>query len=211
MHVLTRTSAMPGSSFSLPARGTCPGAAFGSNTVCSTCYADGRRRYRWRPVREAQAQRLDWTLRALASGDFARIVAEQIASRGERYFRLHDAGDFFSPAYVEAWREVALSLPDVSFWAPTRSWAIQGVRRPDSDPLLVALRRLAELPNVTVRPSAIYIGDEPPTLPGLAAGSAVTTDPSRATCPKSLRRPSVCGDCRRCWDEPHLAVTYLRH
>jgi hypothetical protein len=211
MHVLTQTSAMPGSSFSLPARRTCPGAFLEVNSVCSACYADGRRRYRWRAVQQAQDRRLAWTLAALTSGRFVPVVIDRIASRSAHYFRLHDSGDFFLPLYVEAWREIALALPEVSFWAPTRSWAIRGACRPDSDVLLVSLRRFAFLPNVTVRPSALSIDSEPPIVAGLASGSAVTTDRSRATCPKSLRSPPSCGDCRHCWDEPLVPVTYLKH
>lgn len=211
MHVLNQTTAMPGSSFSLPARRTCPGAVLTTNSVCAACYADDRHRYRWRGVQEAQAHRLDWAHRALSAGRFVPVMADLIAARAERYFRLHDAGDFFSPRYVDAWREVALSLPRVAFWAPTRSWSTGGQCRPESDPLLAALRHLAALPNVTVRPSAIFIGGDPPEVPGLAAGSSVTTNRSHATCPKSLRSPPSCGDCRRCWDEPQVPVTYLKH
>jgi len=202
---------MPGSSFSLPARRTCPGAILTENSVCLTCYADGRHRYRWRAVRDAQARRFAWTLGALTSGRFVPVLADRIASRHEPYFRLHDAGDFFSPGYVEAWGEIALELPRVRFWAPTRSWAIDARARTDTDPLLVSLRRLASRTNVTVRPSALFIGDDPPVISGLAAGSTVTADRSRATCPKFLRRPPACGDCRRCWDEPLVSVTYLKH
>lgn len=211
VEILSSTTAMPGSSFSLPARRTCPGALFEPTSVCSACYADGRRRYRWRGVQAAQARRLAWTLDALGAGVFVPALIGHIVSRAERYFRLHDAGDFFSPTYADAWTDIARALPAVSFWAPTRSWAIHGRRRPDADPLLESLWRLASLPNVTVRPSALLINGDAPRILGLAAGSAVTTDRSRATCPKSLRSPPACGDCRRCWDEPDVAVTYLKH
>ncbi|MBK6407895.1 MAG: hypothetical protein IPF66_24505 [Holophagales bacterium] len=48
-------------------------------------------------------------------------------------------------------------------------------------------------------------------IPGLHAGSSVTTDPARATCPKYLRSPPACGDCRHCWAEPLKPVVYLKH
>ena len=211
MCLLTRTDAMPGSSFSLPAKRTCPGVVLTPTSVCSACYADERKRYRWRTVKLAQDKRLAWTVHALASGRFAPVVTELISRRDERHFRLHDSGDFFSPPYVDAWYEIALALPEVSFWAPTRSWAIHGQVRPDDDPLLFSLRRLAFLPNVTVRPSALFIDGDPPVIPGLHAGSSVTTDPARATCPKYLRSPPACGDCRHCWAEPLKPVVYLKH
>ena len=211
MLVLTQTSAMPGSSFSLPARRTCPGALVAPHSVCAVCYADDRKRYRWKAVKRAQVERLSWTIDTLRTGAFVPAVIGHILTRPEPYVRLHDAGDFFSPPYVEAWVEISRALPRMRFWAPTHSWAIDGHARADNDPLLVSLRRLAALPNVTVRPSALFIGDDPPVITGLAAGSSVTTDPSRASCPKFLRRPPACGDCRRCWDEPLVSVTYLKH
>ncbi|MEO6325930.1 MAG: hypothetical protein ABIT01_01310 [Thermoanaerobaculia bacterium] len=211
MKLLTETTAIPAPSFSLPARTTCPGAVFTPGSVCAACYADGRGRYRWPGVKRAQAERLSWTRSALVAGSFAQVMVEHIRLRGEPYFRIHDAGDFFSAAYVEVWIAVATALPLVRFWAPTHSWAVRGHPRRDSDPLLRALRRLAALPNVAVRPSALRIGDPPPQLPGFSAGSAVTTDHASATCPKSLRTPSNCGDCRRCWDDRLVPVTYLKH
>ncbi len=211
MTILTETSAMPGASFSLPARRTCPGALLSPGSICAACYADSRGRYRWPAVREAQARRLTWTTHALAAGSFAPAMVACIASIEERYFRIHDAGDFFSVAYVEAWITIAGALPHVRFWAPTHSWAIQGRQRRDGDPLLEAIRLLDALPNVTVRPSAILLEAPPPVIPGLSAGSAVTTERFMATCPKSLRTPANCGGCRRCWDAPLVPVTYLKH
>lgn len=211
MTILTKTSAMPVSSFSLPARSTCPGAEFSPGSVCAACYADRRGRYRFPAVRDAQARRLTWTTQALATGRFAPTLIELIASLGDRYFRLHDAGDFFSAAYVEEWIQIATALPGIRFWAPTHSWAIQGRQRRDGEFLLEALRRLNALPNATVRPSAVLVGDPPPMIPGLSAGSTVTTDRLIATCPKSLSTPSSCSPCRRCWDEPLAPVTYLKH
>ena len=208
---LTRTSAMPGSSFSLPARTTCPGAVLTPASVCASCYADGRKRYRWRGVREAQARRLAWTLETLDHGTFVPVLVGQILVHGDRYFRLHDSGDFFRPDYVDAWTEIARRLPLVRFWAPTRSWARGGLPRRNGDLLLAALHRLASLPNVAVRPSALLVNEAPPVLPGFAAGSTVSTNPAAVTCPKAFRTPAACGDCRLCWDAPHLPVVYLRH
>lgn len=209
--LLSRTSAMPGSSFSLPARSTCPGATFGPGTICAVCYADRRKRYRWDCVRRVQADRFAWTVAALELGTFVPVLVGAIAARSERYFRIHDSGDFFAPAYALAWSAVADALQTVRFWAPTRSWATSGRLRPPDDPLLVALQLLAARPNVTLRPSALVLEDPPPIVPGLATGSTVTDDPARVTCPKSLAVPAHCGPCRQCWDAPLVPVTHLRH
>ena len=211
MQILTQTSTMPGSSFSLPARRTCPGMLDAPSSVCTFCYADDRKRYRWSCVKRSQAERFAWTLEALRTGSFVPVLVGHILARRDRFIRLHDSGDFFAPAYVDAWADVVRALPHVSFWAPTHSWAERGQLRNDADPLMVSLRSLAALSNITVRPSALFLGDEPPVIPGLAAGSTVTIDRFRTTCPKYLRHPPFCGDCRSCWDSPSLPVTYLKH
>lgn len=209
--LLSRTTSMPGSSFSLPARQTCPGAFLANGSICAVCYADGRHRYRWTSVQRAQAARFAWTLWALEAGTFVPVLIGAIAARSERYVRIHDSGDFFHPAYALAWRDIARALPAVQFWAPTRSWAIAGRLRPAEDALLAALRTLAALPNVVIRPSALVLEDPPPVVAGLAAGSTVTADRARVTCPKSLTVPAHCGSCRVCWDAPAVPVTHLRH
>lgn len=209
--LLSRTSAMPGSSFSLPARQSCPGAFLGPGTICAICYADRRKRYGWNRVRAVQADRFAWTVSALALGTFVPVLVGAIAARSERYFRIHDSGDFFAPAYARAWRDIAHALPAVRFWSPTRSWAVAGNPRHPDDPLLRALVALAALPNVVIRPSALVLEDPPPIVPGLAAGSTVTADPARVTCPKSRTVPAHCGSCRVCWDTPAVPVSHLRH
>jgi hypothetical protein len=202
---------MPGGSFSLPARVTCPGALLAPGSVCAICYADRRKRYRWDAVRRVQAARFAWTVAALETGTFVPVLVGAIAARSERYFRIHDAGDFFAPAYALAWREIADSLPAVRFWAPTRSWAVGGQLRSPRDPLLRSLQILAARPNVTLRPSALFLEDPPPEAPGLACGTTVSAEIARVTCPKSLTVPAHCGACRRCWDEPLVPITHLRH
>jgi len=56
--------------------------------------------------------------------------------------RIHDAGDFFNIQYILAWIEIAKRLPEVKFWAYTRSWRGQN--------LLPYLHELAGLDNVSI-------------------------------------------------------------
>lgn len=191
MCLLTRTDAMPEGSFSLPAKRTCPGVVLTPTSVCSACYADERKRYRWRTVKLAQDRRLARTvqphLRTLRSGRHGRLISR----RDERHFRLHDSGDFFSPPYVDAQYDVAFALPDVSFWAPTRSWAINGGVRPDDDPLLASLRRLAFLPNVTVRPARSSSTASRPSSPVCTRGLTSRPTPRAPPAPKVPQEPTV--------------------
>lgn len=75
---------------------------------------------------------------------------------GEKYFRIHDSGDFFSAEYLAAWQEVARLNPDVTFWAPSRTWMLGGGYE----------RQMALTPeNLVIRPSAYHINEPPPRKP----------------------------------------------
>lgn len=54
---------------------------------------------------------LDFCKRAI----IAQIIADNIA-----VCRVHVAGDFFGAAYIEAWREIAVTFPAVAFWTYTK-------------------------------------------------------------------------------------------
>lgn len=72
---------------------------------------------------------------------------------GQKYFRLHDSGDFFSVAYIEAWRRVAELNPDVIFWAPSRLWAL-------GPKMIAEVNRInTPLRNLVIRPSAYQINE----------------------------------------------------
>ena len=134
------------------------------------------------------------------------------AIRGLDYFRVHDSGDMFSPAYAMCWLEVIARLPETRFWIPTRTWQQPSGPLPVFDPLLGIMRRIAALPNATVRPSALDFGDYAPSVAGLHAGtSADQPDVMRAgQCP-ARSQGGHCGDCRTCWDAKDLPVNYPKH
>jgi hypothetical protein len=118
----------------------------------------------------------------------------------------------FNVAYADCWHAVCAALPGVRFWIPTRSWQQPKSALPVFDPLLNTLRKLATLPNVTVRPSALDFGDSAPVIAGLHAGStAAVTDGRLATQCPAPQQGGNCGDCRTCWDAKDTAVSYSRH
>jgi hypothetical protein len=43
------------------------------------------------------------------------------AKRGINVVRLHDSGDFYSQEYLDAWKKIAQALPDMVFYAYTKS------------------------------------------------------------------------------------------
>lgn len=71
--------------------------------------------------------------------------------------RIHSSGDFYSAAYAEAWVEVCNRLPEVMFWAPTRTWASPGWMR-----TWQRVVPLLQHGNLSLRPSAYHTGDPAP-------------------------------------------------
>lgn len=216
LHLIGRTailsvpSKMPGVSFGLPAGESCPYAVMadkptGEKSICGSCYA-GRGNYGTEVVQNAQFTRFSWVRGLLKTEEgrtefvdtMVKSITETIAKTGEPYFRIHDSGDFFSPIYVRCWIRIVDALPEISFWAPTRSWQA---------PWLSTLVELAARPNISVRPSALHFGDAPPVIPGLDAGTSAAKD--NVNCP-SHQQQNKCADCRICFDKV-TPVTYRAH
>jgi len=224
-HLLTLTGKMPWYSYSLTAWDSCPGAKVGEaliadgsvlgsgRSVCGSCYAR-KGNYRLPSVMAIQAARTAWTRDSIFDRSFAQKMHSDLSmlSGGqEQHFRIHDAGDFFSPRYVNAWIDVCRSLPHIQFWAPTRSYLVE--------PILGRLVELNKLPNVTIRPSALRMDEPAPIVEGLTNGSGVLTDyrrihdvgpEMRTICPAPSQGNS-CLKCRACWDMPLHQVYYHKH
>ena len=174
-------------------------------------------------VRDAMNARFEWTRECLKTPEgqrawvslMTRAVAD--ATKWESVFRVHDSGDLFSPTYVRMWIEVCKALSHVRFWFPTRAWQQpigNGAFRVmgQGDATMDAIRVLAALSNVTVRPSALNFGEEAPRVAGLAAGStAVDDEPVDAHLCPAPSQNGECGACRHCWMSPAVAVAYHRH
>jgi hypothetical protein len=210
--LLTRTSKMPGPSWSLPAGIACPRA---NGSICESCYAQ-KGCYIWDWVKRAQMARFKWTVESLKTDagleQWVKVMVTAIRRRRCTYFRVHDSGDMFSARYADAWYLVCLLLPEVKFWIPTRAWQQPAGPLPIYDPLLNTLRKLASLPNVTVRPSALNFGDYAPQIDGLHAGStAGMPDLFRTYQCHARANGGHCGECRVCWDVKDLPVNYPKH
>ncbi len=211
--VLTCTSKMPGPSFSLPAGKACPNS---HGSICDNCYAT-KGCYQYATTRNAQTTRYAWVRECMKTPEgqkeFALTMVEAILLSGSKYFRGHDSGDFFNVAYVEAWTAVAKALPEVKFWFPTREYQVKATASPfaivGENPRMEALKRLAALPNVTVRPSALEVGQDAPQVDGLHAGSAVG-NAAAFQCP-AYSQGGECGDCRTCWNRKDTPVSYPLH
>lgn len=234
--LLSWPSKMSCASWSLPAGGpACPSI---NGTICNDCYAQ-KGTYKWPAVENAQQARWYWTKESMRTHKgaaswtahmLAAIKHEVLESKQPKYFRIHDSGDFFNATYALAWREVAARLPEIKFWAPTRRWQAGCGKKAtgaqvtnagtifkiltDEDRTLTAIKSLASLPNVTVRPSALDFDQDGPDVEGLAAGSGSITysTGSSLECPASLNSSSCEEEeCRYCWDRPGYEVYYLKH
>jgi hypothetical protein len=212
VRLLTQTTKMPGPSWSLPAHRACPRA---NGTICDSCYA-AKGCYRYSSTQNAQNARFIWTAKSMRSlagrKRWIAAMVDGIRTSGCEYFRVHDSGDLFNVSYAECWYAVCQALPWVRFWIPTRSWQQPESPLPVLDPLLSTLRKLAALPNVAVRPSALNFGDAAPVIAGLHAGStAAMNDGSRARQCPAPEQGGNCGTCRTCWDSKDIPVSYRKH
>jgi hypothetical protein len=127
------------------------------------------------------------------------------------YFRIHDAGDFYSLAYWQAWEQAMRELPGTRFWAPNRTWAHASH----------TVDHGAIPENLAMRPSALHFGDPPPTgetmrrvrLPiwqagkggGLAAGSGSGDPEAMRVVPGTPFREFVSAPGEAFWECPAYA------
>ncbi|MBE8525770.1 hypothetical protein ILP97_51255 [Amycolatopsis sp. H6(2020)] len=94
---------------------TCPSAG-----VCAqACYAR-HGTYTWPVVRAKHQANLSYVLDDLA-GWQAAMAAELGAPKFRgAWIRIHDSGDFFSDAYLQAWIAIFEARPDTNFYAYTK-------------------------------------------------------------------------------------------
>ena len=102
----TRTSKMPGLSYSLPAWECKTGWKLSQveGTPCFFCYAKKGNYTRYPAIKEAQYRRL----KAINHPDWVQAMATVI--KRQKYFRWHDAGDVQSPEHMQKIIEVCKLL-----------------------------------------------------------------------------------------------------
>ncbi|NML55172.1 hypothetical protein HHL19_35400 [Streptomyces sp. R302] len=96
---------------------TCPGAS----ACAPLCYARTGT-YRFRTVKAAHEANLMMVLDDLPGWEAAmKAELQHKRYRGGKFVRCHDAGDFFSVEYLQAWLRIFRATPDVTFYAYTKS------------------------------------------------------------------------------------------
>ncbi len=94
---------------------TCPSAG-----VCrKACYALSGT-YRFRNVKARHEQNLQYLLDDLPGWEQQMLAELEHPRFAGKWVRIHDAGDFFSDAYLLSWLHIALARPKTTFYAYTK-------------------------------------------------------------------------------------------
>jgi len=190
---MTRTSKMPGLSYSLPAWECKTGAKLVKipGSVCSGCYAMKGNYTRYPAIKAAQYVRLE----ALKDKRWIAAMVAQVMR--QKYFRWHDAGDIQSPEHLQKIFRVCELTPEVKHWMPTREAQFLKDIDPDTVPK-----------NLIIRMSSHMVDQGPVTF--WPWTSTVTSEAAGASCPAPTQG-GKCGDCRSCWNRSTPNVSYGKH
>jgi len=114
--------------FGIPAQDTCLWAG----DCKKYCYAS-KGAYIWSNVKPAFERRLD----ATKQDNFPQLMIAEIIRRKADVIRIHDSGDFYSREYLHKWFKVMESLPQVKFYAYSKSLPLfDGIKLPDNFTLI---------------------------------------------------------------------------
>ena len=187
---MTRTSKMPGLSYSLPAWECKTGSKLRKvkGSVCASCYALKGNYTRYKAIKAAQYVRLDSLKHPLWT---AAMVAQV---KRQKYFRWHDAGDVQDLDHLNKIFEVCRLTPNTNHWMPTReAWVKDHLPRSPK--------------NLVIRFSPPMINQRAPES---WPNSSMVIDKGFHTCP-APSQGGQCGDCRQCWDPKVQVVSYGKH
>ena len=188
---LTRTSKMPGLSYSLPAWACQTGSKLRKikGTPCFSCYALKGNYIRYPKIKEVQYKRLD----SITNPLWVEAMAVQI--KNQKYFRWHDAGDIQSVEHLRKIFAVAILTPNTKHWLPTqeRKYLLEVDQSEVPDNLIIRLsgsKINGSIPNAWEHTSSVVI--------------------ENATCP-SANQDGKCMDCRMCWSKDVKNISYGKH
>jgi hypothetical protein len=191
---------MPCQGWSVPALACKTGSKLAQveGSVCHGCYAL-KGFYRMPNVQRTLQARLA----LMESPEWVpAMIAKIHATEKSGFFRWFDSGDLQTLKTLKSIVRIAIALPDIQFWLPTKEYGI--------------VSKYVELfgsfpPNLTVRLSAYMVDKAGPN--SLAEGLGVTTSEvssTAGTCPAPTQG-NKCGECRACWNKDIQTVTYRMH
>ena len=184
----TRTSKMPGLSYSLPAWACKTGQKLAKipGTPCFGCYAMKGNYTRYPAIKRAQYRRLE----AIKHPDWVAAMVAVI--KRQKWFRWHDAGDVQDQQHLQKIFEICRLTPETRHWLPTReAWIKNHINNKPK--------------NLVIRFSPPMMGQRNDTWPN--SSMVVETG---ATCP-APNQGGKCGSCRQCWDSTVKVVSYGKH
>ena len=186
----TKTSKMPGLSYSLPAWECKTGWKLAQieGTPCFFCYAKKGNYTRYPAIKAAQYRRL----KAIEHPQWVEAMAARI--KNLKWFRWHDAGDVQSVDHMTKILEVCKLTPDTKHWLPTQER--QYLPAPEEVP-----------DNLIIRLSAAKVDGTAGNA--WSHSSTVVTDGS-PSCPAPTQG-GKCLDCRACWNKDIKNVSYGKH
>jgi len=119
------------------------------------------------------------------------------------FFRWHDSGDIQSVIHLRNICQIAINLPDITFWLPTREYSI----------VSIYVKLFGAIPsNLTIRLSSLMINGNAPS--GIAKTLGLTTSgvskDKSFSCP-APNQSNKCMDCRACWNKSVKNVSYKLH
>ena len=189
---LTRTSKMPGLSYSLPAWECKTGSKLRNikGSVCASCYALKGNYTRYPAIKAAQYVRLE----ALKDQRWIAAMVAQVIR--QKYFRWHDAGDIQSMEHLYKIFKVCELTPETQHWMPTREAQFLKQVKPEEVPKNLIIRQSSHM----VDQAAVKFWPWTSTV----------TSGQDASCP-APNQGNSCGDCRQCWDRSTPNVSYGKH
>ena len=188
---MTRTSKMPGLSYSLPAWECQTGSKLSlvPGTPCFGCYAKKGNYIRYPAIKKAQYYRLG----SLKHDSWTTAMVAQV--KRQKWFRWHDAGDLQSSDHLKKIFEVCRLTPGNPSLAPNT-----GAQIP------TACRAQAVPDNLVIRLSSSKI-DGPRSTAWTHTSSVVMKG---ASCPAPAQG-GKCRTCRACWNKKIKHVSYSKH
>jgi hypothetical protein len=172
-------------SFGLPAYENEAGerVCYGAGICAAICYAR-QGTYRFKTSREVREDNFSACKVALANFGVDRLVSMlskmiQNQAPNVRILRIHDSGDFFSQAYLDAWNLVCTRFPEIAFYAYTKEFDLNFEEKPRNfsivqsegsrwDHLIDLKKPHARIfPDAASRRSAGYIDGDSSDLPAI--------------------------------------------
>lgn len=205
---LSKTSKMPGYSYSIDARACITGSKLRKdpNSPCSKCYAL-KGRYLFSNVRNALTRRLDATKEKGWCNAMIITLMGRI-KKDTPYFRWFDSGDLQGKRMLSDIEKIALRMPWVNFWLPSQEYDIVKGTKPPKNLVVRLSERTFGFKKTIDWPNTSSVAQNVDKEEW--AELVKLNTPRRWHCPSSLQG-NECLSCRACWKRNISHVVYPQH